>query len=169
MGISFIAPQGTYTAPAKLITKTITSNDTYNAVDDNANGYSSVTVSVSGGGGGDYEVLTHTLTDDDGYIYLKINLNYTQFKALVTSGKIPAIEITASELEPFEYPPMLDGKYVCTIISNGSGGGTNLGTGYFTYLPTTILDLGDSGPYPSGDVQFTLTQWDDQPTMVCEW
>ena len=52
MGVTFIAPAGTYTAPAKLIEKTITQNDTYNAADDNANGYSSVTVNVEGGGGG---------------------------------------------------------------------------------------------------------------------
>ena len=34
-----------------LITKTITQNGTYNASDDNADGYSQVTVNVSGGGG----------------------------------------------------------------------------------------------------------------------
>ena len=52
MGVTYIAPAGTYTAPAKLIEKTITENNTYNAIDDNANGYSSVTVNVGGGGGG---------------------------------------------------------------------------------------------------------------------
>ena len=51
MGLNIIAPQGTYTAPAKLITKSITENGTYNATDDSANGYSSVTVEVEGGGG----------------------------------------------------------------------------------------------------------------------
>ena len=38
---------------ATLITKSITANGTYSASSDNADGYSSVTVSVSGGGGGD--------------------------------------------------------------------------------------------------------------------
>lgn len=52
MGVTYIAPAGTVTSPAKLITKTITENNTYNAADDNANGYSSVTVNVEGGGGG---------------------------------------------------------------------------------------------------------------------
>lgn len=51
MGVTFIAPQGTYTAPAKLVTKEITENGTYDATDDSANGYSSVTVNVEGGGG----------------------------------------------------------------------------------------------------------------------
>lgn len=51
MGVTFIAPQGTYTAPAKLVTKEITENGTYDATDDSANGYSSVTVEVEGGGG----------------------------------------------------------------------------------------------------------------------
>lgn len=36
---------------ATLITKSITQNGTYNALDDDADGYSSVTVNVSGGGG----------------------------------------------------------------------------------------------------------------------
>lgn len=52
MGVTFIAPEGVYTSPAKLITKTITENNTYNAADEGANGYSSVTVNVEGGGGG---------------------------------------------------------------------------------------------------------------------
>lgn len=51
MGVTFIAKEGTYTAPAKLVTKEITENGTYDATDDSANGYSSVTVNVEGGGG----------------------------------------------------------------------------------------------------------------------
>ena len=48
---SGIKTQGTGTGgSATLITKNITANGTYNASSDNADGYSSVTVSVSGGG-----------------------------------------------------------------------------------------------------------------------
>lgn len=43
-----------------LINKTVTTNGTYLASDDDADGYSSVTVSVSGGGGLDYEEGTYT-------------------------------------------------------------------------------------------------------------
>ena len=39
-----------------LITKNITQNGTYNAQDDNADGYSSVIVNVSGGGGGSISI-----------------------------------------------------------------------------------------------------------------
>lgn len=46
MGVTFIAPQGVYTSPAKLIEKTITENGTFTATDDEANGYSSVAVNV---------------------------------------------------------------------------------------------------------------------------
>lgn len=46
MGVTFIAKEGTYTAPAKLTTKSITENGTYSAVDDSANGFSSVAVNV---------------------------------------------------------------------------------------------------------------------------
>ena len=52
MGVTFIAPAEQFTSPAKLITKEITEDGTYYAADDNANGYSSVEVSVGGGGGG---------------------------------------------------------------------------------------------------------------------
>jgi hypothetical protein len=60
MGVTFIAPEGVYTSPAKLITKTITENNTYNASDEGANGYSSVTVNVEGGGSSDF--ITAKLT-----------------------------------------------------------------------------------------------------------
>lgn len=62
MGVTFIAPQGTYTAPAKLVTKEITENGTYDATDDSANGYSSVTVNVEGGGGGSSDFSTAEVT-----------------------------------------------------------------------------------------------------------
>ncbi len=79
MGVTFIAPQGTYTSPAKLITKTITENDTYNAIDDNANGYSSVVVNVEGGGGSsDFStvVVTASVNTDAFYISNAIKINY---------------------------------------------------------------------------------------------
>lgn len=66
MGVTFIAKEGTYTAPAKLITKEITENNTYNASDDGANGYSSVTVNVEGGGGSsDFSTAEVTIIWDD--------------------------------------------------------------------------------------------------------
>jgi len=62
-----VLTQGTGTAPSPtLITKNITQNGTYDAEDDDADGYSSVTVSVSGGGGSGlvYETGTWTPTTD---------------------------------------------------------------------------------------------------------
>lgn len=46
-----------------LITKNITQNGTYNASDDNADGYSSVNVNVSGGGGGNCTINTKAQWD----------------------------------------------------------------------------------------------------------
>lgn len=67
MGVTFIAPQGTYTAPAKLVTKEITENGTYDATDDSANGYSSVTVNVEGGGGSsDFSTAEVTAVNNTG-------------------------------------------------------------------------------------------------------
>lgn len=65
MGVTFIAPQGTYTAPAKLVSKSITENGTYDPADDNANGYSSVKVEVEGGGGSsDFSTANLTLINN---------------------------------------------------------------------------------------------------------
>lgn len=67
MGVTFIAKEGTYTAPATLTTKTITENGTYLAVDDSANGYSSVTVNVEGGGGSsDFSTAEVTIINNSG-------------------------------------------------------------------------------------------------------
>ena len=67
MGVTFIAPQGTYTAPAKLVSKSITENGTYDPADDNANGYSSVKVEVEGGGGSsDFSTAEVTVTNGSG-------------------------------------------------------------------------------------------------------
>lgn len=75
MGVTFIAPQGTYTAPAKLVTKEITENGTYDATDDSANGYSSVTVNVEGGGGSsDFSTaaVTIQITTETPDVYIAI-------------------------------------------------------------------------------------------------
>ena len=65
MGVTFIAPAEQFTSPAKLITKEITEDGTYYAADDNANGYSSVEVSVGGGGGGDFSTADVIVTNNN--------------------------------------------------------------------------------------------------------
>ena len=67
-----VKTQGTGTAPSPtLITKSITANGTYNASSDNADGYSSVTVSVSGSGSGlVYESGTWEPSQDE-YLHLQ--------------------------------------------------------------------------------------------------
>lgn len=54
---------GSNTPAPTLITKSITQNGTYNASDDNADGYSSVNVNVSGGGGGNCTINTKAQWD----------------------------------------------------------------------------------------------------------
>ena len=73
MGVTFIAPAEQFTSPAVLISKEITEDGTYYAADDNANGYSSVEVSVGGGGGGgDFSTaqvtVINNLTSPSGYV-----------------------------------------------------------------------------------------------------
>ena len=49
-------PKDDNLTPATLIEKSITENGEYNASEDNADGYSKVTVDVAGGGGETFEV-----------------------------------------------------------------------------------------------------------------
>lgn len=78
------------TSSSVLTTKTITTNGTYNASSDNADGYSSVTVNVSGGGSGSSSpsVTKHTIhlefsdeTDTDIDIYYNDTLLGTMITA----------------------------------------------------------------------------------------
>ena len=64
--VSIFGVTGTYegSSSATLVTKTITANGTYSAQDDNADGYSQVTVNVSGGG------AANIYQDENGYIVL---------------------------------------------------------------------------------------------------
>lgn len=65
-GVSFtlVIEKQVSSGGSTLITKTITANGTYDAEDDDADGYSSVTVNVSGGGGLVYESGTYTPASD---------------------------------------------------------------------------------------------------------
>lgn len=60
----FVSAIGDIPTGGTLITKTITENGTYSAEDDDADGYSEVTVNVSSGGGTDYlaETCNNTIT-----------------------------------------------------------------------------------------------------------
>ena len=99
MGATFIAPQGTYTAPAKLITKEITENGTYDATDDSANGYSSVTVNVEGGGGSsDFSTAEVTITNnasDDTTLIGAVNIFGDKLAFDITVDKDATITRTA--------------------------------------------------------------------------
>lgn len=59
-----------------LIEKSITANGTYSAEDDNADGYSEVTVNVSSGGGAS-NVVTGTFTTESSTAIMTIDVPYT--------------------------------------------------------------------------------------------
>lgn len=66
---------------ATLITKNITQNGTYNAQDDNADGYSQVSVNVSGGGGAPYFFNNGdyiTISSITGSMVYGADIQYTQ-------------------------------------------------------------------------------------------
>lgn len=68
---------------ARLGTKSITENGTYTALDDELDGYSSVTVNVAGGGGETFEVNV-TYTNSTTYSSDK---TYSEIETAVNSGK----------------------------------------------------------------------------------
>ena len=85
-----------------LITKTVTSNGTYDADDDNADGYSSVTVNVSSGP--EPTIISKTITENG--VYNSQDDNADGYSTVEVNIEIP---------EPVE--PDLDSK---TVTSNGT-------------------------------------------------
>lgn len=70
-----------------LVTKEITENGTYNATDDNADGYSSVVVNIESSGGGGEEVIQETYAGTDIANY------YAKIRELMISGKLSNVKI----------------------------------------------------------------------------
>lgn len=111
--------------PLNLISKSITSNGTYNASSDNADGYSSVTVNVSGGGGGTYQAKTNinpttssqTILPDSGYDALSsVQINAIPSQYVVPSGN-KAITQNGNNIDVAEY---------ATVSVNVSGSSKNV-------------------------------------------
>lgn len=96
--------------PLNLIAKSITSNGTYNASSDNADGYSSVTVNVSGGGSPTLQSKTATPTTsqqviqpDNGYDGLsQVTVNAIPSQYIVPSGN-KAITANGNNIDVAEY------------------------------------------------------------------
>lgn len=140
-----------------LVTKSITANGTYSAEDDNADGYSEVTVNVSGGGGGDdgslkgiieRTVTTLTLPSDltkvgDYAFYNCSNLELTSLPSGVAQFGLYAfygcVKITLSEL-PDSVTNI--GSYAfhrCSSIESISCNGALVSIGNFAFQRCTKL------------------------------
>lgn len=116
MGVTFIAPQGVYTAPAKLVSKTITENNTYNAIDDNANGYSSVTVNVEGGGGSsDFSIAEVTIRVASGEANTVLLMTQIEDSGKRT-GIVP-FEVTAPSTQKTYNVPLFKGHCLIRVKS----------------------------------------------------
>lgn len=92
MGVTYIAPAGTVTSPAKLITKNITDNGTYDAADDLANGYSKVTVNVEGGGSSLPTPLATNLGD-----IVNVQKKYVEGETLIAEQTVTMVEVPDSD------------------------------------------------------------------------
>ena len=146
MGVTFIAPQGTYTAPAKLVTKEITENGTYDATDDSANGYSSVTVNVEGGGGSsDFSTAEVTL------INTSSNYPYTIGLVNIADDNIQMDNIEVLESQVV-IVPLYKGKtvvpwYVRNARINSWVGSDNVIVEYNPILQTGSITITGNGTF----------------------
>lgn len=110
--------------PLNLIAKSITSNGTYSASSDNADGYSSVTVNVSGGGSPTLQSKTatpttsqQTIQPDNGYDGLsQVTVNAIPSQYIVPSGN-KAITANGTGIDVAEY---------ATVSVNVSGSSKNV-------------------------------------------
>ena len=84
---------------ATLIEKIITENGTYNASDDNADGYSKVTVNVAGGGGGEtFEVV---LSTDESTRKMVANKTFSETANAIDNDIL--VKFWVSELNAYAY------------------------------------------------------------------
>lgn len=144
MGVTFIAPQGTYTAPAKLVTKEITENGTYDATDDSANGYSSVTVNVEGGGG----------SSDFSTAILTVNGNFKQSDLFIA----PLIDKDPNN-EDIAFPMIQSGNSTNTVILyKGRSSLLFMGSQSRTITVSgNIEDVGSGAYIITGDCTITIS------------
>ena len=141
MGVTFIAPQGTYTAPAKLVSKSITENGTYDPADDNANGYSSVTVNVEGGGGSsDFSTAEVTINGIPSADLMLANISQTFPVDTVTSM------VTITEDTTIVTAVLYKGNSVLTVV------GTMVAT-----LSGNIQKMSDTVYLITGDCTITIS------------
>ena len=129
---------------ATLVTKTITTNGTYDAEDDSADGFSSVTVNVPSANLTTKTIITNGTYDADddnadGYSSVTVNVP--------SSANLTAKTITANGTYRAS-TDNVDGYSEVTVNVSGGGSGTPAHTIYFEYLDgtnaTISVDYSDS-------------------------
>ena len=128
--------------PATLISKTITANGIYNAIDDDADGYSSVEVSVAGGGGGDdlfQKYLTKTLesvNDTNGDLKM-VNIEQFMSQSMLSYVNLAGCSIVranafrdCSELQEVSFSSGCTLSYMTTRAWGSTAGGYSTSTAY---------------------------------------
>lgn len=143
---------------ATLITKTITQNGTYDAEDDSADGYSSVTVNVAGGNGLEYETGTYTAAADGNpnisftnshtsapsiIVFMDVSTSYIGTTAGTQYGFFDYVKLFGTKLKTSS-TLQRDGAYQWARV--GSSGSTSLGS---AILPDTTAQVTSSGFTPN--------------------
>ena len=145
-------------SPMNLTTKTITQNGTYDAEDDSADGYSSVTVNVSGGNGLEYETGTYTAAADGNpsisfanthsaapaiIVFMDVSTSYIGTTAGTQYGFFDYVKLFGTKLKTSN-TLQRDGAYQWARV--GSSGSTTLGS---AILPDTTTQVTSSGFTPN--------------------
>lgn len=146
-----------------LITKTITENGTYNAEDDDADGYSSVTVNVSGSGGGSTTYVGKTDPISSQGVIGDFYIKYMRYSDLIaeTTTRNYTLNITGG-LRGSSVLNYVGAQEIQLFYDDGEGNEVNIRTlANFTYScnrgynPSSAFDGNTSGNY-----------WEANPTPV---
>lgn len=143
-----------------LITKSITTNGTYNAEDDNADGYSQVSVNVSGGSPALVLLWTNP-NPSSSFAAQTLSLDLSAYKFIVLYGKCAYTTSTST------YPAK---ETVSQFIRNNSssydvvfGGGSGTGSNYaYSYRSVKVTNTGivfGTGYFRIGTSQQTGAQY----------
>lgn len=135
---------------ATLITKTITVNGEYNASDDNADGYSTVTVDVPDTG----KPVFYTVTPETGVSAIYGTVVKTGHKVTWT-GRVDFTSNTSGDKHIFTLPSELR-PYTKYLFKCGSGGSANDDTGYVLPNGEVHIALGSTKSFTMADMSWDI-------------
>ena len=176
MGIRYTyAESESFRTEPVLVEKTITTNGSYDAASDNADGYSVVTVNVEGGGGGSWQTVFEgsvETVDDDGDIFGIIeNLTLTGDSIKATLNGTEYILPKTEHGYGAENESGIDFSTYPLFIATSEEGFCNLWTptaGTYT-LKIEEPQSGGSSDFSTAEVTFNKGELGAEVTCIIPW